>query len=201
MQLSGRVGFPARDLVSSWGPVCTHPASWSTRAPRPGWCARVAAPGRMLPGRGCPGCHRSPPPASRRTLRQSEPALRPAGAPPPASSHSDSGQKHREERRGQADSPLTDRARTTAVTSERLQLRNPKLEKLKKKRKSQVVYSLFLRHLISHTESKFFFFLLHLIFFKKKFFHYSLFFLNKLYLEGLYKFYYIATNMKWYFCF
>lgn len=61
-------------------------------------------------------------------------------------------QKHGEERGGQADSPLQTGGRKTAVTSERLQLRNPKLEKVKKN-KNKVVYSLFLRHLISHTTS------------------------------------------------
>lgn len=66
----------------------TNPAVWRSRLPRPGWHAHSAAPGRMLPWRGCPGCHRSPPPATRR-LQQTEPALRPAGAPPPACSHSD----------------------------------------------------------------------------------------------------------------
>lgn len=73
--------FIAQDLF-------TYPAAWRIRPPRPGWCAHVAAPGKMLPWRGCSGCHRSPRPATR-TLRQTEPAPRPAGASLLACSHSD----------------------------------------------------------------------------------------------------------------
>lgn len=77
-----------RDPSRFWAlGVFTDPAAWWSRPHRPGWPAPAPAPGRTPPRWGCPGCHRSPPPASR-TPQPAEAAprpQRPPGAPLPAS--------------------------------------------------------------------------------------------------------------------